>query len=226
MESYKNTFLDSAVESNALKFGEFVLKSGRKSPYFFNLGLCCSGKIVSNLAEAYSQVIINSNIEFDIVFGPAYKGIPLAAVVCSKLYDLTKNDPVLKEKYSKIAYSFNRKEKKDHGEGGIIVGANLNNKRVLIIDDVMTAGTAFGEAYDIIQNEKSIVAGCVIALDREEKTPDSEFSALQVVSEKYKIPVLSIVTLNDIIHYLSDKADDETKIAIEAYRTVYGAAKI
>ncbi|GMF00374.1 unnamed protein product [[Candida] boidinii] len=132
-ESYKLKFLEDALEIKALKFGEFTLKSGRVSPYFFNMGLFSSGRSLSNIATAYAKAIIDSNIEFDILFGPAYKGIPLAAITVTKLYEIGG------EKYANIGYSFNRKEAKDHGEGGNIVGCDLKGKKILIIDDVMTA---------------------------------------------------------------------------------------
>ncbi|KAK6465238.1 orotate phosphoribosyltransferase [Scheffersomyces coipomensis] len=215
MESYQTDFLNTALESQALKFGSFTLKSGRQSPYFFNLGYFSTGKLLSTLASSYAKAIIKSELKFDILFGPAYKGIPLVAITAAKLAEL---DP---ENYGDIGYAFNRKEKKDHGEGGSIVGAELKGKKILIIDDVITAGTAINEAFQIIQGENGIVAGCIIALDRQETTADSDKSATQAVSEKYDVPVIAIVTLNDIINILQGKIAPEEIKSMEAYRANY-----
>lgn len=220
MQDYQKNFLDLAVESKALRFGRFTLKSGRESPYFFNLGLFNTGKLLSNLASSYAIAIISSGLEFDVIFGPAYKGIPLAAITAAKLAEIGGS------KYEKVAYAFNRKEKKDHGEGGCIVGAGLEGKRVLIIDDVMTAGTAINEAFEIIGAEKGEVVGTIIALDRQERTVDSQQSATQAVSKRYGIPVISIVTLSDIIAYLSGRISEEERDKIEQYRQEFAPANV
>lgn len=213
--SYKTEFLNLALESQALKFGTFTLKSGRESPYFFNLGLFNTGKLLSTLATAYAQAIIASGIKFDVLFGPAYKGIPLAAITIAKLAEL---DP---ENYGSVGYAFNRKEKKDHGEGGSIVGSPLKDAKVLIIDDVMTAGTAINEAFEIINAEAGKAVATIIALDRQETTKDSDLSATQAVSARYGIPVVSIVSLSDIVTHLGDKLSKEEIAAINGYREKY-----
>ncbi|AQZ10409.1 URA5 (YML106W) and URA10 (YMR271C) [Zygosaccharomyces parabailii] len=219
LEDYQKNFLDLAVESQALRFGQFTLKSGRTSPYFFNLGLFNTGKLLSNLATAYAIAIIQSDLRFDVIFGPAYKGIPLASIVCVKLAEIGGS------KFQDIRYAFNRKEAKDHGEGGSIVGATLEGRRILIIDDVMTAGTAINEAFEIISSNKGQTVGCIIALDRQEvvSTEDREgLSATQSVSKKYGIPVLNIVSLTHIIQYLDGRISPEDKKDIEEYRNKYG----
>lgn len=213
--SHKQKFLQAALDAQALKFGTFTLKSGRISPYFFNMGLFNTAKTLSKLAEAYAYAIIESGIEFDILFGPAYKGIPLAAITVTKLYEIGG------EKYSDIGYSFNRKEKKDHGEGGSIVGCSLKGKKVLIIDDVMTAGTAINEAFGIISAEGGNAIGCIIAVDRMETTTDSNECATKIVSKRYGVPVLSIVSFDDIVEVLKEKLTEEQMASILEYRKQY-----
>ncbi|BAO38209.1 Orotate phosphoribosyltransferase [Kluyveromyces marxianus] len=222
LEDYQKNFLELATESKALRFGEFTLKSGRKSPYFFNLGLFNTGKLLSNLATAYAIAIIQSDLKFDVIFGPAYKGIPLASIVCVKLAEIGGS------KFQDVRYAFNRKEKKDHGEGGNIVGAALKDQRVLIIDDVMTAGTAINEAFEIIAKEEGKVVGTIIALDRQEvvNTEDAErLSATQAVSKRYGIPVLSIVNLSNIISFLDGRISPEERERMENYRLTYGVSE-
>lgn len=215
MKQYSTDFLDLALESEALKFGTFTLKSGRQSPYFFNMGLFCSGKLLSTLATSYAKAIIDSGVEFDVIFGPAYKGIPLAALTVAKLAEL---DP---QRYNSVGYAFNRKEKKDHGEGGSLVGSDIANKKVLIIDDIITAGTAINEGFDIIREAKGKVVGCIIALDRQETTAGSDISATKAVLKKHDVPVLSISCFDDILNHLGSKISAEQREAIVVYRNNY-----
>ncbi|AMD22415.1 HGR076Cp [Eremothecium sinecaudum] len=220
LEDYQKNFLDLAIESHALCFGDYTLKSGRKSPYFFNLALFNTGKLLSNLATAYAIAIIQSDLRFDVIFGPAYKGIPLAAIVCAKLAEIGGT------KFEHIQYAFNRKEAKDHGEGGTIVGADLKDQRVLIIDDVMTVGTAINESVDIITHASGRVVGTIMALDRQEvvdKDCHDGLSATQAVSKRYGIPVLSIVSLSEIILYLDGRISPADKRRMDEYRQNYGA---
>lgn len=212
MRAYKHEFLDLALELGVLRFGEFTLKSGRVSPYFFDAGLFCSGYSAAKLSRYYAAAIVESEVEFDMLFGPAYKGIPLATLAASALaehYDLD------------TEYSFNRKESKDHGEGGNIVGAPLRGK-VLIVDDVITAGTAIREAHEIIQGTGAETAGIVISVDRQERGQDSR-SAVQEVEQTLGIPVISIVVLEDIIDMLEDSEEfGEHLSSVAAYREEYG----
>lgn len=219
MEQFKKQLLEISIELQALKFGEFTLKSGRKSPYFFNLGLFCKAKDLKVLSEAYAKRIIQSGIKFDVLFGPAYKGIPLATLVSSKLYELGG------EEYADICFSYNRKEKKDHGEGGMIVGGDIGGKRVLIIDDVMTAGTAINEAYTILKQSNAEVVGIITSLDRQEIAPGSgtQHSTTKTVSLRYNIPVFSIITLEDIVEYVKPNLSEENLKNLESYRLRYGA---
>ena len=212
MHDYQRDFIDFALQVGVLRFGEFTLKSGRKSPYFFNAGLFNSGGALARLGRYYAQAIVDSGIAFDVLFGPAYKGIPLAAVTAAALYDSHGRD---------VAYAFNRKEAKDHGEGGIIVGHPLRG-RVLIVDDVITAGTAIRESVDIIRALGAAPAGVVIALDRQERG-QTELSAVQEVRAQFGMPVAAIVRLGDLVSYLADRQDTGEQLrAIEAYRHRYG----
>lgn len=212
MRDYQKAFIDFAISQDVLRFGEFTLKSGRTSPYFFNAGLFNTGEALAKLGQHYAQAIIDSGIKFDVLFGPAYKGIPLAAATAV----------ALSERHGRnVPYSFNRKEAKEHGEGGNIVGAPLQGK-VLIIDDVITAGTAIREAMDIIHAEGAEAAGVVIALDRQEKG-QGETSAIQEVEAEYKIPVASIIKLENLISYIEqDKKFTDYLDAVKAYREQYG----
>ncbi|UUD66018.1 orotate phosphoribosyltransferase [Pseudomonas seleniipraecipitans] len=212
MQTYQRDFIRFAIERGVLRFGQFTLKSGRVSPYFFNAGLFASGLALARLGRFYAAAVVNSGIEFDVLFGPAYKGIPLAAstgVALAEHHDLD------------LPWCFNRKEAKDHGEGGTLVGAPLNG-RVLIIDDVITAGTAIREVMQIIQAQSAQAAGVLIALDRQERGR-GELSAIQEVERDFGIPVVSIVSLQQVLEYLADDAELKQFLpAVEAYRAEYG----
>lgn len=213
MQSYQKEFLDFALNTGVLRFGEFTLKSGRISPYFFNAGLFNTGNSLAKLGRYYAQAITDSGIEFDVLYGPAYKGIPLAAVTAAALADHHNMD---------VPYAFNRKEAKDHGEGGTIVGHELKGK-VLIIDDVISAGTSVRESMDIIDAQGAKAAGVVIALDRQEKGK-GELSAIQEVERDYNIPVAAIVRLENLIEYLQDdEANADSLAMIQKYRDQYGS---
>jgi orotate phosphoribosyltransferase len=212
MQNYQNDFLDFALDVGVLRFGQFTLKSGRISPYFFNAGLFNRGSSLARLGKFYAQAIVDSGIPFDVLYGPAYKGIPLAAVTAAALYDHHGID---------IPYAFNRKEAKDHGEGGTIVGHPLEG-RILIIDDVITAGTAIRESMDIIEAEGATPAGVIIALDRQERGK-GEHSAIQEVEKNYNLKVAAIVRLEHLVEYLSTKDDSEDSLKmIQTYRDEYG----
>ena len=212
MEDYQQQFIELAISRQALCFGEYTLKSGRISPYFFNAGLFCSGRALAEVGRCYANAIIESGIEFDCLFGPAYKGIPLAAVTAAALADHFGRD---------VPYAYNRKEAKDHGEGGVIVGAPLEG-RILVIDDVITAGTAVREVMALIGESGAEAAGVVIGLDRQEKG-GGELSAIQEVERDYNISVVSIVDLGQIITYLNEVDNRVADVVkIEAYRNKYG----
>jgi len=211
MEQYQNDFVDFMLEIGALKFGEFTLKSGRVSPYFFNSGQFNQGNHLSQLGQFYAQAIEASGIKFDVLFGPAYKGIPLVAATAIALNDSFNRS---------VPYSFNRKEAKDHGEGGSIVGHTLEGD-ILIIDDVITAGTAIKEAKDIINANGAKTKGVVVALDRQEKG-NGELSAIQEVEQNFGIAVVSIINLSHIVDYLKANNDENIISRIESYRSQYG----
>lgn len=211
MLEYQQQFIHFALELGVLRFGEFQLKSGRTSPYFFNTGLFNSGASLDQLGQFYAQTMINAGIEIDVLYGPAYKGIPLASTTAIA-YSRLKSD---------LPFAFNRKEAKDHGEGGVLVGAPLQGN-VWIIDDVITAGTSVRESVEIIRDAGATVAGVVIALDRQEKG-QNELSAVQEVAAQFGIPVLSIISLANIIDYIALTEGDGEKLAIiDAYRQAYG----
>ncbi|MFW2372577.1 MAG: orotate phosphoribosyltransferase [Gammaproteobacteria bacterium] len=212
MQQYQKNFIELALHSQVLKFGEFKLKSGRLSPYFFNAGLFNTGKALAQLGSCYAQAIVDSKISYDVLFGPAYKGIPLVAVTAMALAQDHGLD---------VPYAFNRKEKKDHGEGGVIVGAPLEG-RVLILDDVITAGTAIREAIDIIDAENATAVAVVIALDRQERGQDKR-SAVQEVEDDYGIAVKSIINMSDLIQYLEQQGNQAEMLdAMKFYRIEYG----
>lgn len=211
MHDYQKNFIEFAIQRNVLRFGEFTLKSGRVSPYFFNAGLFNTGNDLLHLSQAYAAAIQRSALNYDIIFGPAYKGIPLATVTAMALAEAGDNKP----------FAFNRKEKKDHGEGGSIVGAPLNG-RVLIIDDVITAGTAIREAIEIIHQAGAEPAGVLIALDRQEKGT-GELSAIQEVEQQFSIPVVSIIGLDQVLDYISGNPTfGQHADAVARYRKSYG----
>ena len=214
MKAYQKEFIEFAIERGVLKFGEFTLKSGRTSPYFFNAGLFNKGSDLARLGRFYAEALVDSGIDFDVLFGPAYKGIPIATATAVALYDQHNQD---------TPYCFNRKEKKDHGEGGNLVGSALEGK-VMLVDDVITAGTAIREAMDIVQANGAELSGVLIALDRQEKGK-GELSAIQEVERDFGAKVVSIVSLNDVITFLKD--DDTFKeylSKVEAYRSEFGVA--
>lgn len=214
MQAYKKEFLELAIELDVLRFGEFTLKSGRKSPYFFNAGLFSTGYAAAKLGRFYSNAIVESRIKFDMIFGPAYKGIPLVTLAASSLAEHRDID---------VPYAFDRKEAKDHGEGGNIVGAPLSG-RVLIVDDVITAGTAVRDACKTITGAGAEVAGLVISLDRQEVGSGS-LSAVQELEQSLEIPVVSLVKLEDLIDLLEEESDYTQYLeSVLAYRKNFGAA--
>ena len=208
----KTHFIQLAIENHVLRFGEFTLKSGRISPYFFNAGLFNTGKALAELGGCYAQVIVEQALDFDVLFGPAYKGIPLVSAIAVSLA----SDHAIDK-----AYAFNRKEAKDHGEGGNIVGADVHG-RVLIVDDVITAGTAIREAVDIIDAEGGTTIAILIALDRQEKG-QGELSAIQEGQKDFGVPVHSIITMADLIAYIESDDDYSQYLdAMQDYRDRYG----
>lgn len=212
MFDYQKDFIQYSLECGVLRFGEFQLKSGRTSPYFFNTGLFNTGARLAKLGKFYVQALVHSGVKADILYGPAYKGIPLVSAASIAYAELTGDD---------IPFAFNRKEAKDHGEGGSLVGSPLQGD-VLILDDVITAGTSVRESVDIIQQAGARPCGVLIALDRQEKGQDN-LSAIQEVSQTYAMPVISIISLIDIIKYLElDDSAGSQLMAIKDYQRTYG----
>ena len=214
MENYKQNFIQMSIDIGALKFGEFELKSGRVSPYFFNMGLFSSGRSIKNIGDFYAASLEESNLEYNMLFGPAYKGVPLVSVLSSSLFVNHEKD---------VSFVYNRKEKKEHGEGGQIVGPPLEGK-IVIVDDVITAGTAIKEASKMIIEAGAEISGILIALDRQEKGV-GDSSAVQEVSRELGVPVISIVNLDQILTYVKNSPSELEAYVnrIEGYREKYGA---
>jgi len=214
MKDYQAEFLEFAINNEVLKFGEFTLKSGRLSPYFFNFGLFQTGSALAKLGNYYAQAIVDSGLDFDMLFGPAYKGIPLVSVVAANLYEKHGID---------YPYAYNRKETKDHGEGGNIVGSALSGK-VLVVDDVISAGTASREAANMVAENGATLAGICISLDRQERG-QGEKSAVQEIAEEYGISVINIIGLNQVIQYLQENQyESELLESVSNYRKEYGVS--
>lgn len=228
IEQYQIDFFKLSLKCGVLRFGDFTLKSGRKSPYFFNAGLYNTGSALADLGRFYAECIVKNKLEYDVIFGPAYKGIPLAAIIAASLYrDFNIDKP----------FAYNRKEAKDHGEGGLLVGASVKGKKVLVVDDVITAGTAIRESINILAKESATVSGVVIALDRQEKTGKEgaleNISAIQAVKKEFGFDVASIVALDDLLSFLSkistqssDNDNKDSLKAVKAYREKYGTTTL
>lgn len=215
MKAFQHQFIEFAISRQVLKFGSFTLKSGRTSPYFFNAGLFNTGGDLAKLGRFYAAALQDSGIDFDVLFGPAYKGIPIATTTAVALAEHHQRD---------VPYCFNRKEAKTHGEGGTLVGSPLKGN-IMLVDDVITAGTAIRESMQIIQAQGATLAGVLIALDRQERG-QGELSAIQEVERDFGTKVVSIIGLNDLINYLQDKPElAEHLAAVTAYRAEYGVSK-
>ncbi|GAB1744058.1 orotate phosphoribosyltransferase [Hortaea werneckii] len=229
---WKAEMIETALQSDILTFGSYKLKSNRISPYFVNCGLFCRAKLIKAISSAYASQLhaqsqVDPNFGFDVLFGPAYKGIPLAATVCDKLADIDE------KKYGDVAYSFNRKEVKDHGEGGLMVGGSLKGKRCVIIDDVMTAGTAIREAISIINSQGGQLVGIIVAVDRQEKMPSESEKAGQgddgqprgstigEVRRETGVPVMAVLTLSDLIAGMRKLGREEEVKQMQAYYEQY-----
>ncbi|THW87186.1 orotate phosphoribosyltransferase [Aureobasidium pullulans] len=235
LPAYKRDLISLTLSSNILTFGSFTLKSGRISPYFFNCGLFSKGKLIRGISEAYARTVAeycsaHPEFKFDVLFGPAYKGIPLCATTAEKLAGIDE------EKYGDLGFVYNRKEVKDHGEGGLMVGESLKGKKVVVIDDVMTAGTAIREAISIIKSQGGELVGIIVALDRQEKTPSEgekqgkpddgsdRPSTIGQVREETGVPVLAVLTLDDVIEGVKGQATEEQLKGMEDYKKKYGAS--
>ncbi|MFZ2726346.1 MAG: orotate phosphoribosyltransferase [Methylococcaceae bacterium] len=213
MIDYQKDFIEYALSLGVLTFGQFQLKSGRISPYFFNTGLFNTGSSLGKLGQFYAQALHHSTVDFDILYGPAYKGIPLVSATSIAYAQLTGTD---------TPFAFNRKEVKDHGEGGLLVGAPLQGK-VIIVDDVISAGTSVNESVEIIEQAGATAAGVLIALNRQEKG-QGEISAIQEVEQRYNMPVIAIISLENIIDYLTNHSNDSSLLSrIKEYQACYGA---
>jgi orotate phosphoribosyltransferase len=212
--SYKGDFIELCMQLGVLKFGSFKLKSGRESPYFFNAGLFSTGAAIAALGRAYSDAAVATDLTFDMLFGPAYKGIPLVTAAAAALADRHGLD---------VPFAFNRKESKAHGEGGLIVGSPLQG-RVLIVDDVITAGTAIRESIDIIRTAGAQPVGVLLALDREERGSVSPLSAVQEVREQFAIPVIAVINLSDLMQHMRKEGRAADLASMQAYRDRYGSA--
>ena len=211
MTSSTSLFIEFALEKKVLQFGNFLTKAGRNSPYFFNLGAFNDGESLKRLGEFYANKIIDTKIEFDLIFGPAYKGIPL----------VSSTSIALSNKDINIPFSFNRKEAKDHGEGGTIIGSKIKG-RVLVLDDVISAGTSINESYNLIHGDGGQIAGVIVAIDRQERG-ENTLSATQEISNKFSIPVISIINLEDIIKYLDTNSSYKKELElIKKYQNTYG----
>jgi orotate phosphoribosyltransferase len=209
---YQSAFIELCTRLGVLRFGSFKLKSGRDSPYFFNAGLFSSGAAIAAVGKAYADAIVASDISFDMLFGPAYKGIPLVTAAGAALAEHHGID---------LPFAFNRKESKDHGEGGLIVGTQLKG-RVLIVDDVITAGTAIRDSIEIIRAAGAHPAGVLLALDRQERGAVSPLSAVQEVREQFGMPVVAVISLSDLMQHMRSVGRDADLASMEAYRDRYG----
>jgi orotate phosphoribosyltransferase len=212
--AYQSEFIDLCVQLGVLRFGSFTLKSGRESPYFFNAGLLNTGAAIGAVGRAYAAALAASELKYDMLFGPAYKGIPLVTITAA----------ALAERHAlNVPFAFNRKEAKNHGEGGNIIGSPLKG-RVLIVDDVITAGTAIRESIELIEAAGAAPAGVLLALDRQERASGSDFSAVQEVRNEYRIPVISVVNLSDLMHHVSRSGAPGDLSSMKLYRERYGLA--
>jgi orotate phosphoribosyltransferase len=213
VQQYQQDFIELAIRYEALCFGEFTLKSGRCSPFFFNAGKFSSGVALADLGRCYAEAIVRSGLGFDVIFGPAYKGIPLVSSVVIALADRHQQE---------VPYCFNRKEQKDHGEGGTLVGADIRGKKVLIVDDVITAGTAIREVMAILKQQGAQASGVVLGLDRQEKGAGTQ-SAVQEVEEQFRVPVVSVITLQTVVDYLMQEGRHQEQVKkMQDYQRRYG----